>query len=446
MENASGWRRVAWLLVCVCLVAVPDRTVQAQDDDQDEMKVMELIVELEHQLQAVSVADRDGAEQALIALGPAALRHLTSPGDSMTSDFRARLARVRLALEKQQVEWITRSSRVSIQGELTLAQILALITRQTDNSIELSPHAPAELSERKQVVDWQALEFWQALDRVRDWYGLEVDPFRGGRRLHLRSAAAMTGDRNDRDSSVTSISPMVAYSGQMRMEVTRLDSVRNLRNPSANRTVCTVSAMWEPRLTPIAIELPLDSVGWKDEFDRTGTLSGPGKLSCLVEPGISEVEFSIPLPLLDRQVETLHSLTGRLGVVMAGTAESFEFRDIAQLPAGCAVQRADATVIFEGLRKNESLHELSIMLSYSEDNNALESHRAWAFDNEVFLQRANGEKIKPIGMETYQQSNSGLGIRYLFIEIPDDASLIYRSPAAIVKLEIPFEFTNVRLP
>jgi hypothetical protein len=35
---------------------------------------------------------------------------------------------------------------------------------------------------------------------------------------------------------------------------------------------------------------------------------------------------------------------------------------------------------------------------------------------------------------------------FLFPEYPADAKLVYRTPAAIVKVEIPFELKGIKLP
>ena len=437
-----------WMLIVWAIgVEKPTHGASFQDDDRDEMKIMEQIVELEHQLAAASEDERNQAEQALIALGPAALRHLRTPDDSMTSDQRGRLARIRLALEKKQVELLTFPSRVTFKGELTLPQILALIQRQTSNEVVLMPHADPQWTESKRPVEFQDVPFWEALDQVQREFGLELDRFRGGRnRLQLKPARQSFLDPIDDPTGEFSYAPPIAYSGLMRLAVNRIDVVRHFRNPHANRTLCTLGITWEPRLMPLAIDLPLSSIQVIDELERVVKLENPGRVSVMVEPGMAELEFSVPLPLFDRQIEMLHSLSGRLEVVVAGTAETFEFPDIAHLTPGHALKRADATVTFEEYRKNEDLFEIAIFLTYEEENNALESHRAWAFDNTIYLRGPDGEKITPIGLETYQQSNSGLGVRYLFIQVPDDAALIYCTPAAVVKMELPFELTQIRLP
>ncbi|MFM7116982.1 MAG: hypothetical protein ACKO0N_10140, partial [Planctomycetota bacterium] len=87
-----------------------------------------------------------------------------------------------------------------------------------------------------------------------------------------------------------------------------------------------------------------------------------------------------------------------------------------------------------------------IGLSFSEENNALESHQSWAYQNECYLETKDGRRIDAIGSETYQQENTRLGVMFLFPEYPADAKLIYRTPAAIVKVEIPFELKGIKLP
>ena len=79
-------------------------------------------------------------------------------------------------------------------------------------------------------------------------------------------------------------------------------------------------------------------------------------------------------------------------------------------------------------------------------NNALESHQGWVFQNQVYLENEKGEREESIGLETMQQDNSKVTIRYLFIEDPGNRTLVYKTPAAIVKMPVTIELKKIPLP
>ena len=74
------------------------------------------------------------------------------------------------------------------------------------------------------------------------------------------------------------------------------------------------------------------------------------------------------------------------------------------------------------------------------------SHQGWVFENEIFLQDASGEREESIGFETLQQDNSKVTVRYLFLEDPGNRMLVYKTPAAIVKMPVTIELKKIPLP
>jgi hypothetical protein len=78
----------------------------------------------------------------------------------------------------------------------------------------------------------------------------------------------------------------------------------------------------------------------------------------------------------------------------------------------------------------------------------LESHRQWIFDNDVYVQRKDGSRADHLGYQVYRQTESGVGIGYLFDlgDAANDSTLIYRSPTAVVPNEVPFIIQDIALP
>jgi hypothetical protein len=126
--------------------------------------------------------------------------------------------------------------------------------------------------------------------------------------------------------------------------------------------------------------------------------------------------------------------------------ERFVFKNIDTAQKGAWQERADARVTFEGIEKNEDLFGLRVILAFNESNNAMESHYGWVMENPLFLMTPDGEKIEPVGFETFQQDNTEVGMMYLFIEIPPGSTLHYETPAAVVTLDVPFSLKRIPLP
>ena len=89
-----------------------------------------------------------------------------------------------------------------------------------------------------------------------------------------------------------------------------------------------------------------------------------------------------------------------------------------------------------------------VVIRYDRAFDALDSHRSWIFENEVHIRRNDGSRVEHHGYEVYRQTESGVGIGYLF-ELGDavaGATFIYESPTAVVPNEVPFVIQDIPLP
>jgi hypothetical protein len=419
--------------------------LKAQSDEFDEMKVMEEVSQLQQQLAAQSIPQREEAETKLLELGVVALNYLPGLDESMTTDMRTRLGRIRTELETRAVVLVTNASRIKLSGNYKLEDLFKEIKRQSGNEIVLPEQISQESAEQTIQFEDSETEFWELIDKMQSTTKLTIDSF-GGRPNVLQFRENFVPDPQGMPV-LTAQQAIVSYSSILRFEITRVDSTRNLLQPTFDRTSYTMLIRWEPRLRPISVDLPLNSLTVIDEFDKTYRFEADEQIFYgSVQPEVPELEYTISMPLIDRQVEEIKSLSGTVIAVLPGRTETFEFPMIAKAEVDSAQMKAGATVTFRGIEKNEDLLGIRVSLGFDEDNNALESHHSWGFQNEVFLQKADGTRIDYIGSESYQQTNTELGVMYLFAEIPDDAKLVYRTPAAIVKVEIPFKLVKIRLP
>lgn len=410
---------------------------------QDEMEMIEDIARLQFQLKSVQIPERDAAEKELIAMGEMVLDHLEETKSDDSSDYKERVLRVRTTLEKVAVAKNTQPSRMKVEaGKISMEDLLKQIKKQTGNDVILGREVLLETSNKEiEFEKTEQLEFWNVLSQLMDQTGLQIDPYDGEPgQLALSESIVRPGQE--------SVKPVVLtdYSGVMRFQITRIDSTKNLLLPNVSSSRFNLLVRWEPRITPIAIDFPFSSVELVDEFDQKVASEQEGVYSGIVTPGIPQLEFLVSTSLIDRQVEQIKSLKGEVEAVLPGRVETFKFQNVTETEEDTFQIKAGAKVTFGGIIKNEDLWGLRLSLSFDEENNALESHQAWVYNNEIYLVDEDGKKYPPIGSETFQQTNDQVGILYYFGDDPKDMDLHYKTPAAVVKVKIPFVITEIPLP
>lgn len=426
-------------LSLLALLGTPWFALAQEPAPRDPLELSEAVFRLEQQLNAQGIPEREAAEKQLIAWGVPVLDHLSPILDSQPADLQQRLSRIRDELEKQAIVAVTNPSKLQLSGERSLTEVLDQIERQTGNRVTAESVTQSR-AERKIAWDGQSLEFWDAIRRLQEEYGLEVDPY-GNEKFAIGLKEV------PEDASTEPITPVLHNSGVLRIELERVDSSRLLSRPGFGRTAYGVAIRWEPRLRPISIDIPVASLRFVDQFDQVWKDESNTEIQYgMVQPEYLKLEYSLTQPLVSRKVEELKSLSGVAVAVLPGRVESFQFSGIGAVAPDTKQTKGGATVTYDGMLKLDDLFGARIGLSFSEENNALESHQSWAFQNECYLETADGRRIESIGSETYQQENARLGVMFLFPEYPADAKLVYRTPAAIVKVEIPFELKGIKLP
>ena len=123
-----------------------------------------------------------------------------------------------------------------------------------------------------------------------------------------------------------------SYSGLFRLEPTRIEAVRDLKNSSMHSLKLVTDAIWEPRVRPIVLEIPLADVSATDE--KGGAIEidrGEGTLEVPVEGTNAAVEIELPLVAPARSVAQVGSIKAKFTAVVLGKIETFEFPDLDKL-------------------------------------------------------------------------------------------------------------------
>jgi len=403
------------------------------------------VAALVRQLDLDEAAKRDAAEKELIALGPEVAPLLPPISNRTPAEISIRLNRVRNALTKLEIEAATKPSQVTLSGEMPVSKAFAEITRQTGNKlIDYRERFGQEASDPTIKVELDKVPFWQALDTVLDAAKLTLynfDEEQGG--VAYTSRGSDAGPRTGRAS----------YSGLFRLEPSRIEATRDSKNSTMHGVKLTVDALWEPRVRPIVLEVPLAEVSAKDEAGKEiGIDQTEGTLEVPVEGTNAAVEIELPLTAPERSVKTVASIKGKITAVVLGKIETFEFADVDKIERAKAaeLERGGVTVVLESCRKNGDIYDVSMRVRFDRAANALESHRSWIYNNECYMLDPKGTRIENAGLEANLLAVNEVGLSYKF-DIGEDAKpagykFVYRTPAAIIKIPVDFELKGIDLP
>lgn len=426
------------LLVAALAIAQTKASPAAAAPDDIAAKVKALV----RQLDQAELGQREAAEREIVALGPTVLPHLPTTTPRTPAEVRNRLARIRNALVKMEVEAATRPSLVTISGEITVSAAIAEITRQTGNKlVDYRERFSQEVSDPKIKVTLEKASFWQALDTVLDAAKLTIYNYD-----EEKGALAYT-------SRGENMSPRLArgsYSGLFRLEPTRIEATRDLKGSGNSALRLTMDAVWEPRIRPIVLEVPLAEVTAKSEGSgEIAVDTGAGTLEVPVEATNAAVEIELPLVAPPRTVNTISAIQGKLTAVVLGKVETFEFPEIDKAKS-VEQERGGVTVTVESCRRNGDIYDVNMRVRFDRAANALQSHRGWIYENESYLLDAKGSRTENAGLEATLLGVNEVGLAYKF-DVGENASIagykfIYRTPAAIIRIPVEFELKAIDLP
>ena len=430
--------RASVLLAIVLLSGLDPASTCAQSE---EMRVLSQVNDLLEQLKGDDIGLRDEAEAAIAELPPDALDFIDVPDDNATTDYIERLLRARKSLEKKAVALAVEPSVVNLESDITIDKALKSILKQTGNRILLHEDVARTTAREKLAKEIKDGSFWDTLDAVLSAGNLEVDPYGGSAGTMMLRAA----DTVPPTAQAASTVPPSATAGMLHVEVRRVTSTLSTRSPALSFMTVELLTRWEPRVTPISLDLHTATLKIIDDQGEKVPLNKTSKISGVIQPEIPELSFPLNIPLVSRDIEQLGKIKGTLQAVLPGRVETFTFKGLGDLEDGAEQTKSGATVTFHGYEKNEDLFAVMVELSFDEDTNSVDSHLRWAYDNVVEM-IDGGQRIEPVASETVMQRGQRMKVMYLFEEDPAESDLVYKTPAAIVKVNLDFELNNVPLP
>ncbi len=430
--------RISLLAVILAAATLQPAVAKAQNE---ELAFLNQVTDLLEQLRGDDIGQRDDAQASLTRLSPDALDFIDVPSDDATTDYIQRVLQVRKALEKKAVTRTLLASVINLESGVLLKDALLIINAQSGNRILLHQDTDPATGEKIIEQSISGGSFWDALDAVTSAGDLELDPYGGNAGTMVLRPKSVNAPAV-RDAAIT---PPSTTTGILHLEVARVTSTRNLLNPALCFTNIELLTRWEPRVTPISIEFETGQLEIVDDQGNNIPPRKTGKVSSVIQAEIPETTFPVTLPLVSREVSQLDKIRGTLQAVLPGRLETFTFVGLEDLESGVQQTKSGATVIWHGYETNEDLFAVTVELSFDDESNKLDSHLGWAYDNVVELIR-DDERFEAVASETLMQKGQRMIVRYLFEEDPAVCNLVYKTPAAIVKVDLDFELNNVPLP
>lgn len=398
------------------------------------------VAQLVRQLDDSTLARRDAAEAKLLEMGSDILELLPAISDRLSAEQRQRLTRVREALERIASEEAVKASHVTLSEITTMSAVLRALENQTGNRVlDYRLRFGQEQHDPEVAVAWDDTPYWEALDDLLDQAGLTLYPYPG-----QASALALVGRTDDGERLRQD---RASYYEIFRIESTTISATRDLRRPEVASLAIKLEIGWEPRVSPIRLLQSLEAISAVDENGDPIDIAGSGVLEFPIQPTAGTVELTVPLGAAPRHVKQIASLQGEFRALVPGRIETFEFPLTMEI-ANDEQRKGGVSVIVESVRKSQNIYDVRMLVRYDEARNALDSHLDWVIRNVAQLLDAEGEIVQHVGFETTRQGRNELGIAYKFI-LPDgidNCRFVYRTPASLVELTVPYELEHIPLP
>jgi hypothetical protein len=416
----------------------------ATDNDELKSKVAALVKELD----ASKASVRQAAQDKLIQLGADGLAHLPAPdAEGLSAEQSRRLGEIRSALAHTGGKAALEGSKVTLSAKgITLSDAMSAIQRQSGNQIvDMREDFGQEVTNPEFPADWTDKPFWEVLDEIAAKTNVGYYLHTGERQIGLVMEPPRTMP--------------TAYAGPLRMQLRQL--VRSISFENRQKEcVLEFEIAWEPRVRPILFEMKPEDLDVVDDQDRKIVVEQqserPGAeddgmtLKAAADASMIRADFIIRLAQPNRGAEKIKSLRGKLGVLMPTNIQTFEFADLAKAK-DVKKQSGNVTVVLEKFRDlDSSLWQADVLLQFQSNSGAFESYETWFYDNEAYLQRADGTRFPNNAGQTLTESGDGqVGIQYRFVDAPGrlaDYKLVYKTPATIVRESVEFELKDIELP
>ncbi|MER3441598.1 MAG: hypothetical protein C4296_09530 [Gemmataceae bacterium] len=323
------------------------------------------------------------------------------------------------------------SSRVTLRGEMSLADALTALHKQTANRV-VDLRAPlGELPEKlaRLRLDLQNVPFWQALTEILQQSVTRPVPTAGGEAIGLRARSG-------------GLAPL-SWSGPFAALATKVVAVHDLEAPERSHLELTVQLFWEPRLRALLLQAPADSVRARAGTALVGGPRGAGAARLASELG-REIQIRLPLPA--RPLDSLQDVTVRWQALVSPGTLAVKM----PVAAGSLVQDGVTIELAPSPARAGRPLTLAWTLRYPPGVVDPESHQVWMFQSECFLEK-QGQRW-PVDKDRHFISiveGQAIRLTYYVSDGPNSLSDCYAillAPQPFVQVPICFHFASIPLP
>jgi hypothetical protein len=331
-------------------------------------------------------------------------------------------------------------SRATLQDKgIALTEALAQIEKQT--GMRVFDRRGANNNPTLNL-DLANVMFWQALDRIAAQANARLSFFEPDGQLALVKGPPSKAP--------------VCYSGLFRVSLRRFVSVRDLDTDKHNLSA-SLEIAWEPRFHPLLLESKPQSFVVQGSDGKTLRNETAGSVLTAVEQPLATV-IDLHLPALPPKADKISLLKGELSAIGPTKMLDFSFDNLAELAT------TPRNRIQEGIQVDVNKVTLDperwtvqVTLRYPPGGPHFESYQSWVANNEMTLvNTVTGQRIPNNGnYNTEILTDTRAVINYHFVDErarkpfrgtkPEQWNVQYRTPAAIVQVQIPFEFKDVPL-
>ncbi len=397
--------------------------------------------QLVSKLDAEKTEARDAAQKTLIELGPRVLPLLTEAEKSGSADRKARIAKIRDALQLADEKTNLGFSKVTLKGKgIRLSEALKGLQSQSGNIItDLREGLGTDVTNPALELDIADKPFFEALDIVAEKAGLAVNFFTADGTIGVM-AGAMAGTPAEK--------PLVVYTGPFRVQLKQIGVLRDFASPVGTANA-QFEVAWEPRLRPMLLALKADKIDVTTDTGKKVVPAVTEETDDVVlrhENPVAELNLNLAAP--DRAAKELASLKVKADVTLPAGLRSFSFKSLAENEV--TQKQGDISVTLESSAVEEQIWKVNISVNYPASGPAFESYRQGLFDNRIYLRKADGSRFEHNGGLNNTGNDGGkLSFEYLFVDVPgklSDYGLVYETPSKVIPLPLEFEFKKVPLP
>jgi hypothetical protein len=441
-------RRRSWdMLALVALALYGSDWMESATPGEQTPTPKKTVAKLIEDLDSDTRKVRQQAERGLLDRGSQILPLLPALELLPNVSVREAVRRIRRQLERAQALDSIKPSRVTLVGQHSLSEVLAEISKQTGNRLDMS--ALPQAAKRRMIdVAYDKLAFWQALDNVVTKAG-------------LRFVSGTSGSRTDGDLKIESPgkkpkqpSSPVTYSGAFRVTVDSAQLKPRVGENPFRLLRLQLGLTAEPRLRPLFLKRTGRSVG---VANSNGVVFGPFDPEASIEQPFGEggrhqtvrLDFKVPTGKTVTDVV----LRGQFSLLTAAGTQPIRFADIAK-SQNVARRRGGVTakirdVAFKRNADGKQQASVEIALSYDGGGPAFESHRTWVFHNEAYLETSAGQRIGYTGpFRMALQKDGAVAVEYSFQNLagkPSDYAFVYVAPTLLVDVPLEFTFRKIHI-